>query len=77
MSKSRPAVNEGLIVESIFQLAAQLNPGQRTAVAYAIMQEATITEFAAQIHASKFPNEKLPLILAVVRATLNTVIPPT
>jgi hypothetical protein len=68
---------EGLVVERIFRLAAQLNPGQRTAVAYALMQEATITDFAAQLQATSFPGVRPDLILAVVRATLNTVIPPT
>lgn len=76
----KPAIKpgtEGLVVERIFGLAAQLNPGQRTAVAYALMQEATITEFAAQLQATRFPDARPALILAVVRATLNTVIPPT
>ena len=68
---------EGLVVERIFKLAAQLNPGQRTAVAYALMQEATIVDFAAQLHKSRFPQVKPELILAIVRATINTVIPPT
>jgi hypothetical protein len=77
VSKPRPATNEGLIVDSIFKLAAQLNPGQRTAVAYALMQEATIVDFATQLRASRFPKASPELILAVVRATISTVIPPT
>lgn len=74
--RHKPAPDEGAIVDSIFKLSAQLNPGQRTAVAYAILTEATIVEFAAQLHATRFPKANKDLILAVVRATIQVTTPP-